>query len=139
MKKINSDPTFKGAMGRPLMKVIYLNQMSPKENRNHICKDVFMTISVVIFTKKDFYLLDKINNEIGKFQASGLIDFWHNQNVNREVEDKDKRYPTVLKLTQLLSCFQLLFVGFLVSFLIFISEIFLKLPFFHKIIQNTRK
>lgn len=126
-------------MGRPLMKVIYLNQISSKEKRNHICKDVFMTISVVIFTKKDFYLLDEINNKIGMFQAAGLIDFWHNQNVNREIIDKDKRYPVVLTLNQLLSCFQLLFVGFLISFLVFILEIFLKVVICHKIIQNIRK
>lgn len=127
MNQIRSDSTFKGAMGRPLMKVVYLNKMSSKENRNRICKDVFMTISIVIFTKKDFYLLDELNHQIGMFQASGLIDFWHNQDINRGIVDEnDSKIPTVLTLRQMMSSFQILLIGLFVSLVVHIIELFLK-------------
>lgn len=127
MNQIRSDSTFKGAMGRPLMKVVYLNQMSSKENRNRICKDVFMTISIVIFTKKDFYLLDELNHQIGMFQASGLIDFWHNQDINRGIVDEnDSKIPTVLTLRQMMCSFQILLIGLFVSLVVHIIEFFLK-------------
>lgn len=127
MNQIRSDSTFKGAMGRPLMKVVYLNQMSSKENRNRICKDVFMTISIVIFTKKDFYLLDELNHQIGMFQASGLIDFWHNQDINRGIVDEnDSKIPTVLTLRQMMCSFQILLIGLFVSLVVHVIELFLK-------------
>lgn len=128
LKKIRGDPTFKGAMGRPLMKVIYLNQISSSENFNKICKDVFMTIPVVIFSKKDFYLLDKLNHLIGIFQASGLIDFWHYENVDKKIiVDKTSKVATILTFNQLLSCFQILLLGYFLSFVVFIVEASMKI------------
>lgn len=124
MKNILTNPNFKGALGRPLMKVLYLNQNSPRQARFKICKEIFMTISVVIFTKKDFYLLDELNNRIGAFKSAGLIEHWHLEDVDvGMLNEKERAYPKVLGLKHSMGCFQILFCGWGIGACILLWEI----------------
>lgn len=126
LKKIRNDPTFKGAMGRPLMKVLYTNQISPRAAWDKICQQIFMTVSVVILTKKDFYLLDAVNDKIELFKAAGLIDHFHWRDVDKGLlSEKLQSYPKALALHHLMGCFHILWFGCLISFIIFVVELLL--------------
>lgn len=121
---IQKNPNFKGAHAHWLMLTLYENLKLPKESQQKICKETFMTIPLVIYTKKDFYLLDAINEQIAEFQAVGLISLW-------QYEDFDKRYfntkqakqPKVLSTNQLMGSFQVLTFGHLIAIVVFTFEL----------------
>lgn len=81
-------------------------------------------VSVVAYVQKDFYLLPEIDATIHTLTAAGLIQYW-----NRQVADPSKRlkanlsHPKVLKLNDLLACFQILVLGAVTGFFVFILEI----------------
>lgn len=83
---------------------------------------------MVIYVKKDFYLLDALNEKIEILKAAGLIDFWHFQHVNKGIlKAKNYLLPKVLKLGQLAGSFQILTFGCIVSCFIFICEVSIKI------------
>lgn len=123
MNKIHSDPSFKAVFGQPLSMTEYMNQISVRDHRNKICKDVFMTIPIVAYAKKDFYLLDAINEKIEALTAAGLIDFWHYQNIRKDLlSAKVERHPEVLTLTQTIGCFQIVFIGWTLGIVFVLLE-----------------
>ncbi|KAG5674080.1 hypothetical protein PVAND_004067 [Polypedilum vanderplanki] len=123
------NPSFKGAFLRSLTGIQYLNQYNYNKNKTTakmfmICKEYFMTIPVVIYTKKDFYLVNKINEKIQLMQAAGLIDYWHSQSIDRKYEKiaASAAQPIKLSFNHLLSCFTILICGLIISLIIFIAE-----------------
>lgn len=124
LNKIHNDPSFKAVFGQPLTMTEYINQISPRDQRSKICKDVFMTIPIVAYAKKDFYLLDAINEKIEALSAAGLIDFWHYQNIQKELLNaKVQHYPEVLTLEQMIGCFQILFIGWTLGIVSILLEL----------------
>lgn len=82
---------------------------------------------MVIYVKKDFYLLDALNEKVEILKAAGLIDFWHFRHVNKGVLNvKDYLLPKVLTLGQLMGSFQILTFGCMVGCLTLICEISVK-------------
>lgn len=130
MNKIRDDPNFRGAFGRSFFKTLYDQQISPDNTRNRICKEPFMTVPIIIYTKKDFYLLDKINEKIEFLKASGLIDFWHYQEVKKgAMFEAEFKGPRTLKIEHLLGCFQILLYGCFISLIILALEFLLSVIF----------
>lgn len=124
-RKIQSDPSFKGAYGRSLIKTLYFNQFGPKDLRNHICMDIFMTIPVIIHAVKNFYLLDALNDNIDALKAGGLIDYWNFQYVDkRYLNSQELESAKVLMFYQLEGCFKILMFGCIASFAVFMCEFF---------------
>lgn len=122
--KVQTDPSFKGAYARSLRMVLYSNQKSPKHLRSNICKEVLMTVPVVMYTRKDFYLLYMINMKLEMLRSAGLIDYWQFQFANEDTLNvKEQKYPRELKLYQMLGCFYLLLIGCTIAFVIFVIEI----------------
>lgn len=123
-EKIHNDPSFKVAFAEEYTISVYDNQMSPKDQRNKICKEIFLTIPIVVYTRRDFFLLSAMNKKIEDFKTAGLINFWISEDLNMEIMKKiDPTYPRVLTLAQLIGGFQLLLFGCLISFVVFIVEI----------------
>lgn len=84
-----------------------------------------MITPLVIYTQKDFYLNEEINDNIGLFKSAGLIVFWRNQDIQLKISnDDDKIYPKLLTLDQLMGSFAVLTLGCVVSSIIFLVEIF---------------
>lgn len=119
-KQVHIDSTFKAGYEQSLMRTFYQNRL---KSPMHICKEVFMTIPEVFYTKKDFYLLDELNRKIEMMKASGLIEFWSSQNINKNIMNvKETAQPKVLGLSQLKGCFYILFIGLGISSLVFLCE-----------------
>lgn len=124
---IQSDSNIKAAFGQPLSITLYFNQILPKNLRYKVCKDVFMTMHTVAYTKRDFYLLDAINEKIGIFTAAGLFGFWRSQTVDdRFLYMKATVYPSVLTIHQLMGCFQILLIGCAMGLVAFVIEVLLR-------------
>lgn len=123
LKKVQTNPFFKGAYGYWLPTVLHLNQINPIELRYEICKEPLMMIPLVIYTRKNFYLLEELNEKIEYFKAAGLIELWQFQDIDFKLLNyKSPNYPKVLSLHQLSGSFQILLWGLFVSCLVFLAE-----------------
>lgn len=120
-EKVRTDPSFKGAIIQPLLKILYKNRALDKRSRYIICKEIFKMLPVVIYSTKNFFLLDAINEKIEVLKAAGLIEFWHFQGVDRR-NLKTSEGPKVLTFNHLLGSFEVLCFGYALSFSVFIFE-----------------
>lgn len=49
-----------------------------------ICKESFFTVSVVIYYRKNYFLIESINNVMNKLVSAGLVEYWHRKFVNED-------------------------------------------------------
>lgn len=121
--RIQRDSNFKGAIGQSLENILYDNQFKPEQSRFFFSKDVFLMMPVVIYSRKNFFLMKALNKDIEIMKSAGLIEFW------KFKETKIKTTPTqpkVYSFQRLVACFEILAIGFIASFLVFIIELFIK-------------
>lgn len=93
-----------------------------------------MTVPVVLYSLKDFYLLDAMTEKIEICKAAGLVEYWNMQHMNRKILRTDSsQHPKILELDHLLGCFQILLLGNVIGFLVFCFEIIITaVKFFDK-------
>lgn len=125
LKKIQSDPSFKGAVGRSTARIYYLDRNLPKALRHVLLwKDVIITIPCVIYSRKDFFLLDEMNEKLGAMGAAGLIKFWYSEDFGKFIDDmRENMQARTLSLDDLMGCFSVLMFGLTVSFFAFTFEL----------------
>jgi hypothetical protein len=83
-----------------------------------------MTIPIVIYTNKDFYLLDEINERLALFSSAGLVNFWRYQSINlKSIKIKEESSPRVLNFESLRGCFEVLVIGCAVASVTFLIEL----------------
>lgn len=124
------DPNYKAVSLRSLTGMLFINEENFRTHQNtfSICKEYFMSVPVVIFGRKNFYLLRAINKKISIIQAAGLIEYWHSRSIDKrfskpQVPVVDK----ILTLQHLSGCFILLTAGLFLAFVIFMIEIVFKI------------
>lgn len=122
-EKLTTDPDVKGVLGRSVLKMLHWNKIHSKGTRISFCKEIYLTASVVVFSRKNFYLLDAMNEKIEQLVQFGFITFWYRENFNTDFSKaKLSKSPKVLTLRHLMGCFYILLVGCSASFLIFVIE-----------------
>lgn len=128
LRSIKYDPSFKGAFARSLVKALYYNKINPKINRFQICKEVFLTIPAVFHTRKNFYLLEEIDERIVELKTAGLINHWIRRYIdpNLMAHQEDLDEPKVLTFHDLTACFHILVIGYVASLIAFFCELILK-------------
>lgn len=119
LTKIRTSPGFDGVYVRTLTRFLYYEQISPQPLPNIYCKEPFLTLPMVMVTKKDFYLLEKINEKLDALKTAGLIDYW-SLKQNQTLDDSSE--PTVLTLIDVLPGFIILLIGYGFSFCAFVFE-----------------
>lgn len=81
-------------------------------------------IPIVIYSRKNYFLLDAFNDKIKFMRAAGLVEFWHYQNVDRKfLNFKVFDGPKVLTFDQLVGCFGILVLGLIAGFISFLFEV----------------
>lgn len=120
LKDIKS-PYFKGAIVMPRTKIIFKNNNNRDKFQLIICKEYLVSVSIVFYTQKNFYLTSAINEKISLFSAFGLIQHWHS--YDRIISYADEKPPQILNFHHLQGAFQILLGGLCISALIFIAEI----------------
>lgn len=124
LEKIQTDPDFKGVCVRSLTRILYVNQMRPLNKRFKICKEIFLTVPVVIYTRKNFYLLDEINSKISLLSSSGLNEYWLYQDVDKEfLNYREAKTRQSLTLENLSGSFHIVLIGSVISFVVFLTEL----------------
>jgi hypothetical protein len=115
-----------GAFLRSLSGVQYMNQLNHNNTSEifTICRENFMTIPVVIYARKDFFLIDKVNEKIQLVQAAGLIDYWHSQAIDKKnlKADDSSGQPIKLSLRHLLGSFAIWMFGLIIALIMFMAE-----------------
>lgn len=107
-------------------KIQYYNNIGPRKDHNTICKEVFLNVPKTFYTRKNFYLTPKLNEKIMLLQAAGLTTFWRSQSFSKDNIHSFKKKSTAeraISVHDLSGCFQILLIGLLLSFIIFICEI----------------
>lgn len=125
-RKIRKDSSFKGALGSWLMISLFENMHRSEASQQIICRETVMTIPLIIYTRKDFFLLKSINQKIEIFKAAGLIAHWQFQDVNKAMVRKGKsnfKEPKTLTVNDFVGSFRILFVGCCASFAGLVVEI----------------
>lgn len=122
--KIGNDADFNGVYCRSLIYTLYQIKMLPADERNiSICKESLYTIPVVIYSRKNFYLLKEFNVILGRLIQAGLINFWRARDFDfSRLNRKENQPPKVLTLPQVQGCFKILVVGYLIGGVVFIIE-----------------
>ena len=123
MDKIKRDSSFKGAYGRPLLKILYVKEITSKEEHPTMCKQHWLTIPVVMHTQKNFFLLQKMNEKIELLMNAGLINLWRYKFFKRRfMKEAADNQPKVLYVKHLMGVFQIWLLGCLTSLIVFIIE-----------------
>lgn len=124
LQNIQNDSSFKGAYFMSLFRALYLNNVRSRKQRFEICKEVFVTIPEVIYTKKYFYLLDELSNGINGLKASGLMSYWNAQE-DKKIDNENSLKS--LTLNDYKGCFFVLFSGFVIGLVLFLIEVLFKI------------
>lgn len=81
-----------------------------------------MLIPVVIYAKKDSFLLEAINEKIEAIQSTGLINKWHLENIDKKFLRDGNSDLKAFSFEQLLGCFEILLYGLAACLIIFFIE-----------------
>lgn len=120
VNKIGDDSTYKAAYGGSLSVALYFNENNSKFK---ICKQVFMTIPMVMYSLQNFYLLDAMNDKIEVLKSAGLVDFWLSRDIYKNISRaREVIYPKVLSFLHLRGIFDILLIGFAISLIVFMFE-----------------
>lgn len=100
-----------------------MNMVNP-DKPTLVLKKQLAVIPIVIYTRKNFFLLDALNKKIDAFKAAGLIEYWFFKDFNLANATAGLlEGPMQLTVDKLAGCFQILSLGFSISFIIFIVEL----------------
>lgn len=124
--KIRTNPDFKGTYGRPILKVLFTNQNTSRDLQPVICRDVWLTVPVVIHTRRNFFLLQKLSEKIELLKSSGLIEMWRFRTFT-QLPTKVDNHPRTLSFQHLAGCFQIWLFGCGVGVAVFVIELAMKL------------
>lgn len=104
-----------------------------------ICNEPLMTISLVLYFRKNFFLRTEIDSKIKALISSGLIDYWIGRSLTGFKGTKS-REPTKLNLQELRGPFNILFIGYSAAFLVFLTEMSIRrLNLFCKLLKGLRR
>lgn len=122
INKLSMDPSFKGCVGKSLVNTLYLSNTS----KLNILDEIFMTIPNVIYTRKNFFLLDIFNEKIELIKSSGLLQYWHfkRKQVFESKMSQKHKFPKILTIERLNGCFFILMAGLILGFFCFLAELY---------------
>lgn len=125
LDKIQNDESFEAAFATSLSTVLIANEVKPQDFRYKIYKDVVLTLPIVIYARKNFYLTDKFSEHIENLNAAGLTFYWQFQSFDRNYwkKFKEKSSAKFLSVSRLKGCFHILIAGQIVSLFLFFLEL----------------
>lgn len=100
----------------------YFNLLFSPNRRLGITKDRMFMYTPVIYFHKPSVLKDPFNRQLEKYHEAGLIEFW----VRKYIDDrkiKTTKIPSILQMGSLMIFFQIIIIMYVISFIIFVSEV----------------
>jgi len=89
-----------------------------------ICPENLLTINIVLYFPKNYYLREAFDHKIGRLVSSGFVEHWLKMYDYTNLWKSIKKGPRAIKLQHVKGCFYLLICGYLTGIIIFIAEIF---------------
>jgi hypothetical protein len=91
-----------------------------------ICKEHLVTVNVVFYYTKNFFLRTKLDMHIGSLVSAGLIEHWKSKYDNMRFWNyQTKIGPRVLSVDHLIGSFYILGFGYLCATIVLLIEIFI--------------
>ena len=119
-----SDSSIQAVFGRSYDRIAYLKIIGEIEGQLTICKEPFMKIPIVMYTKKNFYLIPELNKNLELLKQSGLINFWRQTVFDKgTLKTSNQKAPKIIKLNHITGSLQILLIGFVSSLVVFIVEL----------------
>lgn len=120
------EDTAKAAFMTSMTDAVFRNQKSHKQFVHKICKQQLLTVNTVMYFKKNFFLIDSINEKVSAFVNSGIMNYWIQNNLQMSFYKPKivKVGPTRLSLEHLSGVYEVLLFGFFIAFIAFVGEIF---------------
>lgn len=128
-----------------------INQRQTYNHTLKTCKESFVPVPIVMYAhdrrdgahnkiqiemtfryfRKNFFLVNSINDIIGKFESGGFIKHWHFNYLNNRYSSKDakSKRATVLTVSQMSGSLQVWIWGCGIAIACFLVEVLYKLVF----------
>lgn len=110
-----------------IMSRLYLNKYSNSSKTfpfKMINEESFVTVNIVQYFRKDFYLKDAIDEKLGVIISSGIIEKWISENDFTAYWNDYKPGPRVLTMSHLCGIFYILIMIYIISTFVFIIELY---------------
>lgn len=123
------NPNFNGVILRTLIEVLHKNRESYPNFHFKIMKSPFLSVPIVFYFPKNFYLISAIDRQIQALQSSGLIEYWMYREHFDEILLKlrnPQQSPKQLEMEHLTISFKILGLGLALAFAIFVVEVFIR-------------
>lgn len=88
-----------------------------------ILNEVFLTMPVVIYTRKNFHLLEALNINMEMLKNAGLVTLWYKRSLKSKMKSKIEEPAQPLDFKKLSGCFKVVVAGWTASLIIFMLEI----------------
>ncbi|KAG5675517.1 hypothetical protein PVAND_005413 [Polypedilum vanderplanki] len=125
LKQLTVDPYYDAAFITSIGHLAYRNLLVFPHRFHHHAPEALYTLNIVIYMHKESCLALPFNSAITNLVNGGLVSKWASKWINgkylKEIVDES---PDPLSMMQLEGCFQLLYVGLIMSSFIFIMEVF---------------
>jgi hypothetical protein len=91
-----------------------------------ICKEHLLTVNIVFYYTKQFYMRKEFDRRIGSLVSSGLIEHWISKYDNTRFWNYPTKIgPRVLRIDHLIGSFYILAFGYLCATIVLLIEIFI--------------
>lgn len=91
-----------------------------------VCKEKFVTLNIVMYFPKGFFLKNAIDKKLSELAASGILQFWINNYVDKKYLnfESPELEPQILQIQHLIGVFNVIFIMMGFAIVIFFIEIF---------------
>lgn len=120
------DENFKGVVFQYITVALYRNQRNFKEFTLKICSEPLMTNHLIFYFRKDFYLIDEVNDRIGIMKSSGIVEYFISKYADKkfsQVNTENSAGPSKLELHHFEGVIQMWTFGLTISFVSFLIEL----------------
>lgn len=109
--------------------VIYRNQYHYKEFVLKVCKEKLLTVNIVMYFPKNFFMREAINRKLSELEASGLLEQLTQSYADPRfinIKATQSTGPQRLNVHHLFGVINIWAIGLAISLLIFVLEIFIQ-------------
>lgn len=117
--------SFKGVVFYQLYEIMFWNKQSFKKFTFKVCKENLFDNEIVFYYRKDFFLVEVIDEKLGRLKAGGLIEFWIDQYIKQHYMNVGQLNtgPSELKIEHLSGLFVVWIIGLHFALIVFFSEL----------------
>lgn len=105
--------------------IVYRNQQTYKSFVLKVCKEELLTVNIVMYFPKQFYLKNAIDQKLNELATAGLLEFWIQNYADMRFFNikSEQSGPKNLQMQHLFGIFNIWLIGCAISCIVFILEL----------------